>query len=88
LGLLDRLLGGVFGVLRGTLIAMIIVLVFASTAMAGEPWFAKSTLVPRLMLGAALVRQSLPPAWAVYLGGALHPLPAPAAPAASGQRTI
>lgn len=88
LGMLDRLLGGIFGVLRGALIAMIIVLVFASTAMAHEPWFAKSTLVPHLLLGAALVRQSLPPAWAAYLGGALHPVPASQATPAPAQRTI
>jgi membrane protein required for colicin V production len=82
---LDRLLGGVFGALRGILVAMIVVLVFASTAMAAEPWFTQSALVPRLLIGAAVVRQSLPPAWAAYLDGVLHPVPAPAVPA--GTRT-
>ncbi|MEO6929236.1 MAG: CvpA family protein [Casimicrobiaceae bacterium] len=90
LGTLDRLLGGLFGVVRGVLIAMIMVLVFASTAMAAEPWFAKSTLVPRLLLGAAFVRQSLPVAWADYLGAVLHPQPLPdtqAAPVRPAKRT-
>jgi membrane protein required for colicin V production len=81
LGVLDRLLGGMFGALRGILVAMIVVLVFASTAMAAEPWFTKSALVPRLLVGAAVVRQSLPPAWAAYLDGVLHPAPPPAVPA-------
>jgi membrane protein required for colicin V production len=88
LGVLDRLLGAIFGVLRGVLIAMIVVLVFASTAMAKEPWFARSMLVPQLMLGAALVRQSLPPEWAAYLGGSLHPQQAAPAPPAPAQRSI
>ena len=89
LGVLDRLLGGIFGVLRGLLIAMIIVLVFASTAMAHETWFAKSSLVPQLLFGAAFVRQSLPPAWGDYLSGVLHPSPVPVTPAqpAAGHRT-
>jgi membrane protein required for colicin V production len=86
LGLLDRLLGGVFGVLRGVLMAMVAVLVFASTAMAKEPWFAGSSLVPQLLRGAALVRQSLPPAWADYLGGTLHPQAPAVAPGARDQR--
>jgi membrane protein required for colicin V production len=88
LGLLDRVLGGAFGVLRGLLIAMIIVLVFASTAMAKEPWFARSRLVPQLLLGAALVRQSLPPAWADFLGGTLNRPAVPVVPSGPAQRTI
>jgi membrane protein required for colicin V production len=83
LGFLDRLLGAIFGVLRGVLIAMIIVLLFASTDMAHEPWFAKSQLVPRLIVGALVVRQSLPPDWAHYLDGVLRPAPPPAVPAAA-----
>jgi membrane protein required for colicin V production len=82
LGLLDRLLGGVFGVVRGMLVAMIIVLLFASTAMARETWFTRSALVPRLLVGAATVRQSLPPPWADYLDGVLHPAVPPVVPAA------
>ena len=82
LGLLDRLLGGVFGVVRGVLIAMIIVLLFASTAMAHESWFTRSALVPRLLVGAAVVRQSLPPPWAEYLDGVLHPAAPAVVPAA------
>ena len=85
LGLLDRLLGAAFGVLRGALIAMIVVLVFGSTAMAREPWFARSTLVPHLLVGAGIVRQSLPPQWAAFLDGTLHPQPA--APAMPVQRS-
>ncbi len=86
LGVLDRLLGGVFGVLRGVLIAMIMVLVFASTAMARDPWFAHSKLVPSMLLGAAFVRQSLPPAWADYLGNVLHPAPMESRPAVAPAR--
>ena len=65
---------------------LIVVLVFASTAMAAEPWFRQSALVPRLLVGAAIVRQSLPPPWAAYLDGVLHPVPAPAVPAGAKAR--
>ncbi len=67
LGMLDRIAGGVFGALRGVLIAMIVVLVFASTSMAAEPWFANSRFVPKLIVGASVVQKALPPAWGGYL---------------------
>lgn len=46
LSALDRSLGGVFGLLRAVLIAGVLVLLAQSTAMARDPWWHKSVMVP------------------------------------------
>ncbi|MBS0321227.1 MAG: CvpA family protein [Proteobacteria bacterium] len=77
LGPVDRILGGLFGVARGIIIAMVVVLVMASTAWAQEPWWRQSVLVPHLIYGSRIVRAALPPDWQAYLDSTL---PEPGAP--------
>ncbi len=78
LGPVDRILGGVFGFARGIVIAMVVVLIMASTAWAQEPWWKQSVLVPHLVYGSRIVRAMLPPDWQAYLDSTL---PEPGAPA-------
>jgi membrane protein required for colicin V production len=87
LGALDRILGGLFGVARGILVAMVLVLILVSTAYAHEPWWQKSRLVPMLLVGSMMVRAQLPPDWAAYLNGTLPPPPL-APPASKGQQKV
>jgi membrane protein required for colicin V production len=87
LGAVDRLLGGLFGAARGILVAMVIVLVLVSTAMAREPWWQKSVLVPQLLVGAELVKAELPPDWTAYLDSTL-PAPPLVPPAPRGPQKV
>jgi uncharacterized membrane protein required for colicin V production len=64
------------------LVAMVLVLVMASTAFAREPWYTQSVMVPHLRVGAEIVRAQLPADWSDYLGKTLHPPPLQLAPPA------
>lgn len=86
LGALDRVMGGLFGVARGVLIAMVLVLVISSTTYAREAWYQQSMMVPHLRIGAELVRAQLPSDWAMYLDNTLHPPPLQLAPPPAGVR--
>jgi membrane protein required for colicin V production len=48
LGLLDRLLGGAFGVLRGILVVLFAVLVAGMTPLPGSDWWRDAILAPPL----------------------------------------
>lgn len=48
LGLADRILGGTFGVLRGVLIAALLVMLAAMTPLKDDPWWRESAFIPRL----------------------------------------
>lgn len=61
LGLADRLLGAVFGVGRGALIAFIAVLLGGMTALPKEPWWREAVLAPPLETAAIAVKPWLPP---------------------------
>ncbi len=64
LGLLDRTLGAVFGVARGLLIAVIIVLFAGMTSAPKMDWWQNSLTAPTLALAALNLRPWLPKAWA------------------------
>jgi membrane protein required for colicin V production len=87
LGPTDRVLGGVFGVLRGVLIAMIMVLVIASAMPVQDPWWRDSLLAPHLIEGSKIARSALPSDWRAHVDNILPaadasrkpPMPPPAA---------
>jgi membrane protein required for colicin V production len=64
LGLLDRTLGGIFGVARGLLIAVIVVLFAGMTAAPRTDWWQNSLTAPTLTTAALTLRPWLPKAWA------------------------
>lgn len=60
LGLLDRFLGGVFGIARGVLVAVAAVLVGGMTALPKEPWWREATLAPPLETAVIAAKPWLP----------------------------
>jgi len=61
LGLVDRFLGAVFGVLRGLLIVFVVVLIAGMTALPRAAWWRDATFAPPLETGAIAVKPWLPP---------------------------
>lgn len=61
LSLSDRLLGLVFGVVRGGLIAMVLVALGGMTSAPRQAWWQESTLVPPLETAVLAVSPWLPP---------------------------
>jgi membrane protein required for colicin V production len=60
LGLVDRLLGAVFGVARGVLIAFVAVLVGGMTALPKEAWWRDATFAPPLETAVIAAKPWLP----------------------------
>jgi membrane protein required for colicin V production len=60
LGLIDRLLGAVFGVARGVLIAFVAVLLGGMTALPKEPWWRDAMFAPPLETAVIAAKPSLP----------------------------
>ena len=60
LGMADRLLGGVFGLLRGALVVTILVLLAGLTSLPRQPVWRNATLVPMLEASAGYVKTWLP----------------------------
>ena len=58
----DRLLGLVFGLLRGGGLAVVLVLVLGFTPLPGDPWWQQSQLLPSFERGAQWLRGWLPEA--------------------------
>ena len=56
----DRLLGMLFGLVRGALLVTVIVLVLAFTPLAGASWWRQSTLLPGFAQGAGWLSAHLP----------------------------
>ena len=67
LGLEDRLLGGFFGLARGLLIVLVLVLVSGLTALPRQPVWSDAILSPPLEALAAAMKPWLPQAVARYL---------------------
>jgi membrane protein required for colicin V production len=67
LGFVDRLLGAVFGVARGVLIAVIAVLLAGLTTLPREEWWQNALFAPPLVIGALSLRPWLPQALAQRL---------------------
>lgn len=61
LGATDRLLGVVFGVLRGVLIVAILVLLAGMTPVVNDPWWHQSQFLPHFQALALQLRALLPP---------------------------
>ncbi|MDP2809035.1 MAG: CvpA family protein [Rhodocyclaceae bacterium] len=61
LGLVDRLLGAMFGIGRGVLIVFIAVLAGGMTALPKEPWWREAVLAPPLETAVIAARPWLPP---------------------------
>lgn len=60
LGLSDRLLGLVFGVARGAMIAMLLVAIGGLTSAPRQPWWQEATLSPPLETAVLAVKPWLP----------------------------
>jgi len=67
LGFIDRLLGAVFGVARGVLIAVIAVLLAGLTTLPRQEWWQNALLAPPLVVAALSLRPWLPQAMAQRL---------------------
>lgn len=62
LGPVDRLLGALFGVLRGVLVALLAVLVGGLTALPHQPWWRNAYLAPPLETAVLAAKPWMPPA--------------------------
>lgn len=60
LGPLDRALGGLFGVARGALIVLTVVIVAGMTSLPKAPWWRQALLAPPLETAAVAVKPWLP----------------------------
>ncbi len=67
LGGIDRLLGLVFGIVRGAALACVLVLLFGFTGMPQETWWHESRLLPEFQRGAQAMKAWLPDAVAPYV---------------------
>lgn len=67
LGFLDRALGAIFGVARGLLIAVLLVLFAGLTTAPKKDWWQNSVTSPILTTAALALRPWLPKAWADHL---------------------
>jgi membrane protein required for colicin V production len=79
----DRLLGMVFGLVRGFALVTLVVLLMGFTPFRRDPWWNESRLLPDFEIGARWLGDRLPSEVAKYLepvGGALKPV-LPSAPA-------
>ena len=61
LGVVDRLLGAVFGVARGVLMVLAAVLVGGMTSLPKEPWWRDAVLAPPLETAVIAAKPWLPP---------------------------
>lgn len=65
----DRVLGVLFGFVRGVLVVTILVFLVGLTAVTREPWWQQSTLLPQFQVAAAWLGQNIP----ASVGEHLHP---------------
>jgi len=63
----DRMLGVIFGVLRGVAIVTLLVFLASFTPMTKDPWWTESKFVPRVLPMALWLRGQIPPEIAKYL---------------------
>ena len=67
LGFVDRILGAVFGVLRGALLVVIFALIAGLTGLPRHDWWQNSIVGPILAESALALRPYMPPEWAARL---------------------
>jgi len=77
----DRLLGMLFGFVRGVLLVTLLVFLIGFTAFTRDPWWQRSVLLPRFQHVAAWLGQQVPPSVREYIHppavlDRLHGLPA------------
>ena len=60
MGLIDRLLGAVFGLVRGALLVLIAVMLAGMTKLPKEPWWRNSVFAPPLETAVIAVKSRLP----------------------------
>ena len=63
----DRMLGSGFGLLRGALIVVALVMLAGMSALGREPWWNQSVLVPQIQPVARDVQGLIPARWITYL---------------------
>ncbi|MFO1435090.1 MAG: CvpA family protein [Gammaproteobacteria bacterium] len=63
----DRMLGVVFGVLRGFAVVTLLVFLASFTPMTKDPWWTDSMFVPKLLPAAQWLRAKIPPEFQKYL---------------------
>lgn len=63
----DRSLGGIFGLVRGLVLLLVLAVVVHLAGMRGEPWWQQSRMTPVLELVMAGVKPMLPPVLQSYL---------------------
>ena len=82
----DRLLGLVFGLLRGFALGCVLVLLFGFTPMPADPWWKESRLLPGFQSGAEWMREWLPATVAEHVDFTpMQMLPGGLLPALPGQ---
>ena len=67
LGFVDRFLGAVFGVVRGAVLVLALVLIAGLTAFPRQDWWQNSLLAPELAGLALSLKPWLPPEWSERL---------------------
>ncbi len=67
LGFLDRFLGALFGLARGVLLVLVLVLIAGLTELPRNNWWQNSLLAPSAVALALALRDWLPSAWAAQL---------------------
>lgn len=67
LGGVDRLLGAIFGALRGCLIVVLMVILLGVTALPAKTWWIESRFIPYFELGAEWVKSNIPQDFSGYL---------------------
>ncbi|MGH8530859.1 MAG: CvpA family protein [Nevskiales bacterium] len=77
----DRVLGLVFGALRGLVIVLIAILLGGMTVLREDPWWQQSVSIQYLEPWAQKLREMLPEEFKAYLGGEPAPAPGTQAPA-------
>jgi membrane protein required for colicin V production len=63
----DRVIGSVFGLARGAVVVLAVVIVGGLTALPRDPWWKESALLPYFQETAVAVRQHLPAEFAGYI---------------------
>jgi len=67
LGGIDRMLGAIFGALRGCLIVVLMVILLGVTALPAKTWWIESRFIPYFELGAERVKSNIPQDFSGYL---------------------
>jgi membrane protein required for colicin V production len=67
MGFLDRFLGGLFGIVRGVVVVLALMLVAGLTTLPRHDWWQNSLLVPELVGLALSLKPWLPPEWSERL---------------------